>query len=242
MDALVVGAGAIGRWFAEMIPWKVTFADVDESAAVSSARSLGERGSVGELRGESRYDVVVIAVPMRVASETIRVEGKRAERAIVDLTGSMQEPLSAMEVVASGIERVSYHPLFAPEHAPGNIAVSVGESGPITDKIWDGLETNGNELIEVDPAEHDEAMKTIQGRAHAAILAFGLTASDVPPGLSTPVYEQLHELLERVTSGTPQVYADIQDRFDGAQDVRDAASKLASADREAFETLYRDAR
>ncbi|MFB6217567.1 MAG: prephenate dehydrogenase, partial [Halobacteriaceae archaeon] len=104
------------------------------------------------------------------------------------------------------------------------------------------LADRGNTLVEVTPEEHDEAMRTVQGRAHAAVLAFGLAAEEVPEGLETPVYEALSEVLAQVTGGTPRVYADIQAAFDGADDVAAAARRIAGADREAFADLYEDAR
>jgi prephenate dehydrogenase len=136
---------------------------------------------------------------------------------------------------------VSFHPLFAPEHAPGRIAVSSSAGGPATDRVKRWLENAGNTLIDVDPAVHDESMATVQGRAHAAILAFALAADEVPDGLETPIYEDLQALAERVTGGNPGVYADIQATFGGAAEIADAASELAASDRDAFAALYEDA-
>ena len=242
MDTLIVGAGDVGRWFAEMVPWQVAFADIDRAAAEEAATAFGDRGSVAGLDEETAFDVVVVAVPMRVTEMTIEEQAKRATRAVIDLSGSMCEPLDAMAATAPGAERVSFHQLFAPEHGPGRIAYSVGSDGAVTREIREAFERAGNELVEIEPDIHDEAMGTIQGRAHAAILAFALAASEVPDELSTPVYDQLDQLVERVTGGSPGVYADIQARFDGASEIRDAADRLDRADRDTFEALYRDAR
>ncbi|MDL0127378.1 prephenate dehydrogenase, partial [Halobacterium salinarum] len=102
----------------------------------------------------------------------------------------------------------------------------------------------GNELVEVPAAVHDDAMETIQGRTHAAILAFALAADDVPDALATPVYEELSRLADRVTGGTPGVYADIQSAFGGSQEVAAAADRIAAAaagDGDAFAEVYEDA-
>lgn len=241
MDALIVGAGDVGRWFADRLDWPVAFADVDPEAAEAAAAGLGDRGSSVPLDSQAGFDVVAVAVPMRAATETIERHGSKAETALVDLTGSMAGPLSAMEATAQDVERASFHPLFAPAHAPGRVALSVGADGPTIDAIRDRLRAAGNEIVPVDPAVHDEAMETIQGRAHAAVLAFGLAAADVPEELATPVFEDLQALRERVTDGSPGVYADIQAVFDGAADIQAAASRLAEADRDTFEALYDDA-
>ena len=68
-----------------------------------------------------------------------------------------------------------------------------------------------------------------------------LAADDVPADLAAPVYEDLLALRDRVTGGTSGVYADIQEHFDGATDVADAARRIADADRAIFADLYDDA-
>ncbi|MFB6094798.1 MAG: prephenate dehydrogenase [Halanaeroarchaeum sp.] len=240
MEALIVGAGDVGRWFARLWDGPVAFADADRDVATEAAASTAD-ARVAAMDDSTRFALVCVAVPMDVATSVIEEQGSRAERAVVDCTGSMREPLSAMADVAPGTESKSYHPLYAPDHGPGRIAASVGESGPVTDAVDEAMEAAGNELVPVDPEVHDEAMQTIQGRAHAAILAFGLASESVPEDLATPVYEDLDALRERVTDGSPAVYADIQEAFDGAADVADAASRIAEADGETFAALFDDA-
>ncbi len=241
MDALVVGAGDVGRWMASVLDGPVAFADLDRSAAEAAANDFGERASVEELDGDSTYDLVVVGVPMRVGTETIAEQAHRAESAIVDCIGSMEGPLSTMDETVPDLERASLHPLFAPEHAPGRVAISLGVSGPTIDTVISNLEAAGNAMVPVEADVHDRAMETIQGRAHAAILAFGLAAESVPEDLATPVFEDLEALRERVTSGSAGVYADIQAQFDGAADIKAAAEELARADTATFESLYDDA-
>jgi len=241
MDVLVVGAGEMGRWFARTITDPVAFADVDADAAADAAAELGTRGRTAALDGDESFGLVCIAVPMDAAVDVIEAQGSRAQQAVVDVTGSMVDPLAAMARVAPARERVSLHPLFAGDSAPGNVAVATGAGGPATDSVRRALADAGNELVEVDADEHDDAMRTVQGRTHAAILAFALAAEDVPDGLETPVYEELRALADRVTDGTPRVYADIQAAFDGAEDVADAARRIADADFEEFHEVYEDA-
>jgi prephenate dehydrogenase len=99
----------------------------------------------------------------------------------------------------------------------------------------------GNDLFETTPEEHDTAMETVQARTHAALLAFALAAEDVPEPFGTPVYDRLEAIVEEFLSGTPRVYADVQTTFEGAEDVAAAAERVARADHEAFEDLYRSA-
>lgn len=239
MDVLIVGAGSMGAWFGDAIDARVAFADVDRDAAAAAAERVG--GEVADLEGERTYDVVCLAVPMTHVRDAIAAQAERAERAIVDVSGVMEPAIAAMEQAAPDRERVSLHPLFAPERAPGSIAVVRDRAGPVTDELLAGLAERGNELLETTATEHDEAMETVQAATHAAVLSFALAAKSVPDGFETPIYEGLERLAEQVTAGTPRVYADIQATFDGADAVADAASEIAAADADDLEALYREA-
>jgi prephenate dehydrogenase len=251
MDLLLVGAGDVGRWVAGAADAPVAFADVDQGRAEAAAEAVGGRARAVPLDGEETFDVVAVAVPLGVASAAIERHAPRAERAVVDFTGEMAGPLAAMAAAAPDAEHASFHPLFAPEHAPGRVAVSEDAAGPATEQVRGWLADAGNELVDVDADTHDDAMATIQGRAHAAVLAFALAADDVPDELATPVYEDLAALAERVTGGNARVYGDIQATFGGADEVAEAAARIADAvdadrqteavDAEAFAEVYEDA-
>lgn len=245
METLVVGSGAIGRWFGDHTPDDVAFTDADmavaETAAEQAHATRGRSARAVPLDTNESFGLVCIAVPLTDAIQAIERHAGKAEAAVIDLTGQMAAPLGAMTSIVPNRERVSYHPLFAPNRSPGRIAVSTGASGPVTDRVEGWLTEAGNELITIDPATHDEAMATIQGRTHAAILAFGLAADNVPSELATPIFADLMELLDRVTNGESRVYGDIQSVFGGAEAIASAASALADADDDAFADLYRRA-
>ena len=239
MDVLIVGAGAMGRWFGDRLEGTVTFTDIDLEAARSAADSIS--GRAVPLESDERYDVVCLAVPMSHVTEAIETHASRATRALLDVSGVMGEPLEAMAAAAPALERVSLHPLFAPERAPGRIAVVRDRSGPVTDDVLATLEAAGNDLIETTVEEHDEAMQTVQAATHAAVLAFALATEPVSERFGTPIYDELESLARTVTGGTPRVYADIQTQFDGAEWVAETATTLSKADHAELEALYRDA-
>ena len=239
MEVLVVGAGAMGRWFADAVDAAAAFADVDRDAATAAAEATG--GRAVPLDGGETFDAVCIAVPISAGEAAIAEHAPRAERALVDVTGVMGGPVAAMSERAPDRERLSLHPMFAPANAPGNVAMVRDAAGPVTDALVADLRAAGNDLYETTPEEHDEAMETVQASAHAAVLAFALAADDVPEGLATPVYEDLRAVVDQVTGNEPQVYAEIQSAFDGADAVAEAAARLADADGDAFEALYREA-
>lgn len=242
METLVVGAGAVGRWFANCTPDDVAFADVDravaEAAADQAHRTQGRTARAVPLDTEESFGVVCIAVPLPETTAAIERYAPRAQTAVIDLTGKMVAPLRTMAAVAPARERASFHPLFAPRHAPGRVAAARAAPGPATDRVTRWFEEAGNEIVSVEPDTHDEAMRTIQGRAHAAILAFGLAADPVPEELATPVYSDLNDLLERILAGESQVYADIQETFGGAGAVADAATEIEAMDTDGFATLF----
>ncbi|AGN02449.1 prephenate dehydrogenase [Salinarchaeum sp. Harcht-Bsk1] len=240
MELLVVGAGTMGRWFARTVDAEVAFADRDPEAAAEAAAAVG--GSTAALDGAESFDVVAIAVPMSAAEDAIAGQAGRARHAVLDVTGEMGTALDAMATQAPELERASLHPLFAPENAPGSVAVVVDAAGPEIDAVLADLEAAGNELFATTPEEHDTAMESVQAAAHAAIVAYGLARESVPDGFATPVSAALDDVLEQVTKGDPGVYAEIQDRFDGADAVAEAAAAVADADPAELRELVVEAR
>lgn len=234
----------MGRWFAGALDAGATdrvtvaFADAESDAASEAAAACG--GRAVPLDADERFDAVCIAVPIPAATDAIAAHAEQATHAVIDVTGSAEEPVAAMREYALDCERMSLHPLFAPENAPGNVAVVADEPGPVTDAVRDALVAEGNRCFDTTAEEHDRMMETVQARAHAAVLAFGLAAEDVPERFHTPVSAALFDLVEQVGGGDPRVYADIQAAFDGAEDVAAVARELAETDTEAFVELYRE--
>jgi prephenate dehydrogenase len=243
MDALVVGAGTMGRWLgrclAEGTDWEVGYTDRDPGAAAAAAAAFDAQ--TVDLSDDERFDLVCVAVPISATETAIAEHAGRAERAILDVSGVMVGPVLAMAEHAPDRERASLHPLFAPSSEPGNLAVVVGSDGPVLETVREVLADRGNDLFETTPEEHDEAMRTVQARAHTAVLAYALAAEDVDERFHTPVSAHLEAVAGRVTGNEPSVYAEIQDAFPGAGDVAEAARRIADADAGEFERLYREA-
>lgn len=248
MELLVVGAGEIGRWVARSVGADVALADRDPDVAEAGADELARDVAVdGETRAvaldtDETFDGVCLAVPISAVADAVATHADRAERAMLDVAGVMAEPVAAMAEHCPGLERLSLHPLFAPVRAPGTVAAVVEQTGPVTDAIREDLAAAGNDVVETTPAEHDSAMETVQAGAHAAVLAYALATEDVHDAFQTPVSTGLESLVETVTEGSPGVYAEIQTAFDGADDVADAARRLADADEAEFASLYEAAR
>jgi prephenate dehydrogenase len=257
MTVLVVGAGTMGRWVAKTLDAPVAFADTDPNVAADAASTLGD-GRVatdeelaetnGNQGSESRssadgFETVVVAVPLPAAADAIERYAPLATSAIVDVTGEMEGPVGAMREHAPGLERLSLHPLFAPENAPGTIAAVHDETGPATTRIREALVDAGNDVFDTTPSEHDDAMASVQSATHTAILAWQLAVDDVREEFHTPLSSELAALAAHVTDHDPRVYADIADRYpEGRKGLATAASELANADRDGYTEAFERAR
>ena len=245
MRVLVVGAGTMGRWLAGVVDATVAFADADQAAADRAAAAVddAETAPLDPDDDPTRYDLVCVAVPMTAAANAVETHATRADRAVVDVAGEMAAPIVAMRERAPDLERLSLHPLFAPENAPGTIAAVHDERGPVTDALRESLQAAGNDVFDTTVAEHDDAMTSVQAATHAAILAWRLATDDVRDEFHTPLSRELADLAAHVTRQEPRVYADIAERYaTGRTELADAASRLATADRDAFLDAFEDAR
>jgi prephenate dehydrogenase len=246
MDTLVVGAGEMGRWLARALVTderreiELSLLDTARGRAKSAAKALD--CTVVTPGTDESFDLVCVAVPIPATTKTIRQYAPNATRAMVDVTGTMRGPVDTMREHAPDRERVSLHPLFAPDNEPGNVPVVADQSGPVTDTVRDALAARDNTLFETTAQEHDELMETVQTKTHAAVLAFALASKGVPKRYQTPISAELCELADRVTAGDSRVYGDIQAAFDGADEVAHAAQQIADADRETFDELFDEAR
>jgi prephenate dehydrogenase len=242
MQLLVVGAGEMGRWFARHGGADVVaFADRDPDTARAAASAIERDARAVSLDTETSFDVVCLAVPMSAIPEAIAAHADAATEAVVDVSGEMRDAVAALRVHAADRERASFHPLFSAANAPGNIPVVVDRGGPTIDRIRASLSAAGNDIFETTVEAHDRAMETVQAKAHAAVLAYALAADDVDPRFHTSLSRPLSELVAQLTGNTPEVYAEIQARFDGGESIAEAARRLDDADLEAFIELYEEA-
>ncbi|MFD1515435.1 prephenate dehydrogenase/arogenate dehydrogenase family protein [Halomarina rubra] len=249
MHCCIVGAGEMGTWLGATLAatddFDLAFADTDPEAAERAATAVGaDTVALDPADSTDRFDAVVLAVPMPVVADAVATQAPRAERALLDVSGVMAPALDAMREHAPDRERLSLHPMFSEANAPGRIAAVADASGPVTAAVRQALDAAGNEVFDTTATDHDESMRTVQAKAHAAVLAFGLAGAPVDPRYHTDVSTALFDLVENVTGGTAHVFGDIQTTFDGATEVAAAAERIAETrgDPEAFAERYAEAR
>lgn len=240
MKLLVVGAGEMGRWVADTVDAEIAFADADSSVAADAAAARQARRV--STATDEQFDAVCLAVPMSAIDDAVDQYAPLATEAIFDVSGVMAGPLAAMADHAPGLERASFHPLFAPPRVPGNVAVVTAEDGPQLQAVRNDMTAAGNTVFQTSPEEHDLAMETVQASAHTAVLAYALAADSVREEFATPVSAQLEQIATTVTEGDAGVYAEIQSTFDGADAVAEAAQRIAAVDDDAFVDLYQAAK
>ena len=66
-------------------------------------------------------------------------------------------------------------------------------------------------------------------------------AYDLAPRVPSSLSRPLSEVVEQTTDNTPEVYAEIQARFEGSESIAGAAKRLDDADFAAFVELYEEA-
>lgn len=249
MTLCIVGAGAMGRWLAETLAdasdVDLAFADTDIATARDAAAAVDDADPValsdGTPAADQTFETVCLAVPIPAVEDAVADWAPHTESAMLDLSGVMTGPVAAMREHLPDRECASLHPLFAPERAPGNVAVVEDSVGPTLSPLLGAVREGGSNLFETTPEEHDEAMSTVQAKSHAAMLAWALAGEDVREEFHTPISSGLTDLAATVTEGDSGVYGDIQNAFGGADEVAAAAQRIAEADREAFAELYAEA-
>ncbi|MDI9239707.1 prephenate dehydrogenase [Lysobacter sp. LF1] len=173
-----------------------------------------------------RADVLIFSTPIRHTPAVIRqyvalADGVERGRLWMDLTSTKHTPVT--ELLHSQAEVVGLHPMCAPPKTPtlkGRVmAVCPARLDAWRDWLADFLARIEAECVSVEPSEHDRAMALIQGLVHAAHMAQADVLRELAPSLGgldrlrplrTVGYELDLTVTERILSGNPAIYEDIQ--------------------------------
>lgn len=218
---IVGGAGGMGRWCARL--FKSIGFDVSISSrrdASSVARSLGVRLSRPD--EADAFDIIVLSVPIdaveKVASEL--APRMKPGSLLMDLSSLKKKPVESMlRHAPPGVEVIGAHPLFGPEsdgRGRTMVLVPTERSERWLSIIRDLFKDAGFNVLEATAEQHDENMAVVQGLTHFMYVAMGRTLEksrvdlDEASAFKTPVYGITKELLGRVLSQSPELYALIQ--------------------------------
>jgi prephenate dehydrogenase len=249
---VVGGAGGMGRWCARL--FKRSGFDVYISSrkdASEAARSMGVHLSGMDFA--DAYDIIVLSVPIDAVAEVASKIAPRMKRGslLMDLSSLKKKPVEAMlKFAPPGAEVIGVHPLFGPESGGrGRTIVMVPASGserwaPV---IKDLFSDEGFNVVVSTAEEHDMNMAVVQGLTHFMYIsmALALERASVDVGMTsafkTPVYGITMELVGRVLSQSPELYALIQSSEEAralrrafVEASRELALKLDTGDIPAF--------
>lgn len=211
----------MGRWCASL--FKNSGMEVSISSrrdASDVARSLGVGlSSPGDA---GAFDIVVLSVPIdavgRVASGV--APKMRQGSLLMDMSSLKVKPVESMlRHSPPGVEVIGAHPLFGPGSDGRGMSVALvptERSERWFSIIRDLFEDAGYDVLVTTAERHDRVMAVVQGLTHFMYVAMGraLEKSNVDlneaSAFRTPVYGITKELLGRVLSQSPELYALIQ--------------------------------
>ncbi|HPF34460.1 MAG TPA: bifunctional chorismate mutase/prephenate dehydrogenase [Candidatus Krumholzibacteria bacterium] len=204
--------------------------------------------------------LVIIGVPIHATVDVIRACAGRlpADAVLADITSRKAAPVRAMLDAHPG-PVLGLHPMFGPDvptFAKQVVVHSPGRHADACAWVLQQWRTWGAAVVEVDAAEHDRHMGTIQALRHFATFVYGthLMAADVDLervlALSSPIYRLELAMVGRLFAQDPELYADIifgsEEGVALARGYRERFSEAVAmyegGDREAFLERFREVR
>ena len=219
MEIAIIGLGAFGRWLAKQYlrqGFKIKVYDVDsrkieelKSSIVTGCRDLEE--------AVENVDVVIVAVPIDVASKVIEDVSKYMASGILVDVSSLKKPVyGIMKSLRENLKPICIHPLFGPT-ASGFKDEKIALI-PVRDILEErGIVENlmpGAEIIEVTVEEHDDAMVYILSLTHLLSIAITNILKDVKDEkiiekLSGTSFKHMCRMLNATLTESPDTFTSI---------------------------------
>jgi prephenate dehydrogenase len=215
---VIGGTNGMGRWLADLL-----------TAQGCIVHVIGRKTQMTAVDAAGICDVVVVAVPIAATAGVIGEVGPLVKkgRLLMDLTSLKKEPVSLM-LGHSEAEVVGCHPLFGPsvtESAGQNIVLCRGRGDAWFAWIRNIFERTGYTILERTPVEHDRMMSIVQALNHLNTIALGMAIAETGIPLeevnkfSTPIFKTKMDIVKKVFTETPELYADIIAQNPGMNDV-----------------------
>lgn len=205
---IIGGTNGMGRWLHDLL--------AGEGCAVCVT---GRKTAMTAKDAANICDVVVVSVPIAATAGVIAQVGPLLKKSqlLMDLTSLKKEPVALM-LAHSQAEVVGCHPLFGPSissAAGHNIVLSRGRGDAWYDWIKNIFTKTGYTILERTPAEHDRMMSIVQALNHLNTIALGLAIAETGIPLaevsqfSTPVFRTKMDIVKKVFTESPELFADI---------------------------------
>jgi len=218
-----------------------------------------------KLRAEDiikKADITIFSVPISVTESLIKELAPQAKSKslITDFTAIKSNSVSTMlESAPSSCEVLGLHPIFGPsvvsDLSKQVFAACLSRPGELTKFLLSFFRDEGAIIKETTPEEHDRMMSMVQGLTHLSAIATAIALKNLGFNLeesfefSSPIYRLRLNMIGRILSQSPQLYAEIAvDNPLTAKTInayQDAISKLGKLvknhDIEGFEKAFSEA-
>jgi prephenate dehydrogenase len=191
-------------------------------------------------------NVVVVAVPISATTDVIKQVGPllAKDTLLMDLTSLKKEPVELM-LANSPAEVIGCHPLFGPaltDASGQNIVLCAARGTKWLSWIKNICEKNKMVILETAPDEHDKMMAIVQALNHLNTISLGMALAETGIPLaqinkfSTPIFRTKLEIIKKVFTENPELYADIIAGNPGTGKMLDICEKTLTDIRQTIES------
>jgi prephenate dehydrogenase len=184
----------------------------------------------------SESEVVIVAVPMAVACDVVRVIAPRVSAtALLCDVNSLKRDICAEMQAASG-QVMGLHPMFGPSvqsfHGQKVVVCEVSP-GPLAAEFVSELAALGAEIVESDPETHDRMMAVVQVLVHFSTIVMGealkRTGTEIQDSLrfTSPIYRLELAVVGRIFTQNADLYGEILMSNPYGEDMRSAYVEAA---------------
>ncbi len=222
---IIGGTNGMGRWLVELL--------MKQDCVVYVT---GRKTKMTAADAAGICDVIVVSVPIAATAGVIAQVGPllKEEQLFMDLTSLKKEPVTLM-LEHSKSQVVGCHPLFGPSVTkpaghPVVLCRGRGDAGYTWIKTI--FEQTGYQVLERTPDEHDRMMSIVQVLNHLNTIALGMAVagSGIPltqvNQFSTPVFKTKMDIVKKVFTESPELYADIIARNPDLDEVLQTYAKV----------------
>jgi prephenate dehydrogenase/chorismate mutase len=218
-NVAVLGAGAMGSWFAKFFRSRgnsVIVTDIDPRRSRSLAAKINVRSVSSNTEAVRSSDIVVLATPANVVSKVVKeiLPHLREETLLLDISAVKSASLPVLHMAEKkGIRFVSIHPMFGPP------ASSIWKKNVVVLQTGDHRSTlavkrmlEGARIVDADPAEHDRQTAMTLALPHFLNMLFAMTISGRSLAKARKFAGRTFELqmlLAHTVGREPQTTADI---------------------------------
>ncbi|KAA6449612.1 prephenate dehydrogenase dimerization domain-containing protein [Bacillus swezeyi] len=221
---IVGGAGGVGGMFADLLEGsgvEICIIDMNPPSVSRQFKKCDITVPTPQAKDMiQKADMVMLALPENAALQAVKVVGPLMKPdSLFVHTLSVQSPIfKKIHSLGLPFESIGLNPMFAPSLSIVGrpAAVIVQNDGPKGSHLIQMISDWKGRPVLLEAEEHDQLVAAMQALTHSAILTFGLALSELDvdiaklSSLAPPPHATMLALLARISSGTPDVYWDVQ--------------------------------